>query len=90
MITTSPSAPASTTPGLGEHVELLGGVADRLLAGEQRRRQHLGEQRVLLRVGGVGVEPLAQPLRQRRSATASAIARITVSIVPSAGSRTDA
>ena len=50
-------------PGLGEHVELLGRVADRLLAGEQRRRQHLGEQRVLLVRGGVRVEPLAQPLR---------------------------
>ncbi len=49
--------------GLGEHLELLGRVAHRLLAGEQRRRQHLGEQRVLLVGARVGVEALAQPLR---------------------------
>ena len=77
-------------PGLGEHVELLGRVADRLLAGEQRRRQHLGEQRVLLAVGRRPGRAARAATATRRSATASAIARITVSIVPSAGSRTEA
>ena len=37
-------------------------MADRLLAGEQGRRQHLGEQRVLLVVGRGRIEPVAKPL----------------------------
>ena len=44
---------------LGEHRELLGGVTNRLLAGEQRRREHLGEQRVLLLRARLGIEALA-------------------------------
>ena len=76
--------------GLGEHVELLGRVAHRLLAGEQRRRQHLGEQRVLLVARSPPGRGRSRCHWARRSATASAIARITVSIVPSAGSRTEA
>ena len=39
MITTRPSAPASTTPASAQHLELLRRAAHRLLAGEQRRRR---------------------------------------------------
>ena len=48
--------------GRGEDVELGGRPPDGLLAGEQRRRQHLGQQRVLLLGGRFGVEALALPL----------------------------
>ncbi len=48
---------------LGQDLELLGGVAKRLLAAKQRRRQHLGQQGVLLLGAGIGLEALAEPLR---------------------------
>ena len=48
-------------PGRGQRVELLGRVTNRLLAGEQRGREHLGQERVLLGGGGVGIEAPAEP-----------------------------
>ncbi len=86
MITTSPSAPASTTPASASGLELLGRVAQRLLAGEQRRRPASRRASRSARLGGrPGSSARAAQLVDVRSATASAIARITVSIVPSAG-----
>ena len=75
---------------LGEDLELLRAAANRLLAGEQRRREHLGDQRVLLLVAGVLVQRAPRLESARRSATALAMSWITVSIVPSAGSRIEA
>ena len=63
MITTRPRAPGVDDARLAEHLELLRRAANRLLARDQRRRQHLGEQRVLLVGGRLGIEALALPLR---------------------------
>ena len=76
-------------PGLAQHLELLGRALDGLLAVADGALEQLGEQRVLLGRRSRPGSSRASSMCARRRETECAISRKTVSIVPSAGSRTD-
>ena len=78
-------------PRLGEHVELIGGPLDRLLAGSGDHLEDGGEDLILLLLAEVRSRGSRRCRRERARCMVAelAIARTTVSIVPSAGLRTD-
>jgi hypothetical protein len=51
---------------LAQHAQLLGPALDGLLAGLERRLEHLGEQLVLLLGGVIGAEPMRGPCARGR------------------------
>ena len=76
--------------GLAQDGQQLGAAADRLLAGRERALEDVGDERVLARGVGLGGRGGSSGMCASSVATEVAISRMTVSIVPSAGARTEA